>query len=201
MMEVPVKTVLHGDQYKAGFYRHHGVRLMAILERFMSFQGLAQCTMRKEIEPGVVVEAAKVFGLRRIDVYIGGEPVKKRSEVVECLCNCDFAFGFVVAINPELLDDEFQLYDVAVCFQRRKFILRENILASDFTKYVEWQKVLLVPYNNAIFECCTAASPAATGCRPKPSKLPLANEDWRSAMRIIPWCGATIPKWVKRREV
>ena len=201
MAEVPIKTVLHGNMYRARQQEHHGVRLITILERFMDFQGLKQCSMRKEIEPGLVVEASKVFGLRRIDVYVGGEPVKKRREVVECLCNCDFAFGFVVAINPELLDDEFQLYDVAVCFQRRKFILRENILASDFTKYVEWQKVLLVPYNSATFECCTATSPAATGCRPKPSKLPLANEDWRSAMRIIPWCGATIPKWVKRREV
>ena len=201
MMEVPVKTVLHGDRYKAGFYRQHGVRLMAILERFMAFQGLAQCTMRKEIEPGVVVEAAKVFGLRRIDVFVGGEPAKQKREVADCLCNCDFALGFVVEVVPELLDGFFQLYNVAVCFQRRKYVLRENILASDFALYAEGEKVLLVPYNEATFNCCTGTVISASGCKPMPSEYLPSSNNWRTVMRIIPWCAASVPKWVNRREV
>ena len=167
----------------------------------MAFQGLAQCTMRKEIEPGVVVEAAKVFGLRRIDVFVGGEPAKQKREVADCLCNCDFALGFVVEVVPELLDGKFQLYSVAACFKGRKYILRENILASDFTKYTEGQKVLLVPYNQALFECCTAATVLATGCVPVVSDYPTSNDDWRTTMRIIPWCANILPKWVNRREV
>lgn len=201
MFEVPIKTVLHGDKYRARWHEHHGIRLMSILERFMEFQNLKQCTMRKEIEPGLVVEASKIFGLRRIDIYVGGEPIKKKQEVADCICNCDFAFGFVVEVVPELLDGFFQLYNVAVCFQKRKYVLRENVLASDFTKYEAWQKVLLVPYNEAAFTCCTSAITPATGCKPKRPELPIENVYWRTVMRIIPWCGLTVPKWIDRREV
>lgn len=197
MVEVPIKTILHGNMYRARQQAHHGVRLMAILERFMDFQGLKQCSMRKEIEPGLVVEASKVFGLRRIDIYVGGELVKKRREVIECFCNCNFAFGFVVAVNPELLDDEFQLYDVAVCFQRRKFILRENILASDFTQYQPGQPVILIPYNDMDYLCCTAGGAGSTGCAPMASTYEKTSEDWRSTLRIIPWCAINFPKWMK----
>ena len=176
------------------------MRLMAILERFMDFQSLKQCTMRKEIEPGVVVEASKVFGLRRVDVYVGGEAGPKRREVMECLCNCDFAFGVVIELDNQLMDGEFQLYNVAVCFRKEKYILREGLLASDYTEYYEGQKVLLVPYNRATFMCCTGEADA-TGCRPVESEYDRESDNWRSMLRIIPWCGATVPKWVKRREV
>ena len=200
MGEVPVKIVRHGPTSVARRQEHHGLRLMAILERFMEFQSLKQCTMRKEIEPGVIVEASKVFGLRRIDVYVGGAAEPKKRETAECLCNCDFALGVVMELNDELLDGQFQLYNVAVCFKKAKYILREGLLTSDFTKYYEGQKVLLVPYNRAAFTCCTGVA-EATGCRPIESECDQIDEDWRSTLRIIPWCGVTVPKWVKRREV
>lgn len=200
MVEVPIKTVLHGNMYRARQQEHHGVRLMSILERFMDFQGLKQCSMRKEIEPGLVVEASKVFGLRRIDVYVGGEPIKKRREVIECLCNCDFSFGFIVAVNTELLDDEFQLYTVAACYQHNKFVVYENILASDFSKYTNGQKVVLVPYNQSVFACCSSNDIVSTGCSPVVSKGLISNPDWRSTMRIIPWCASMLPKWINKGD-
>ena len=67
----------------------------------MSLQRLHQCTMRKEIEPGVIVEASKIFGLRRIDIYVGGERRPKYKEVVECPCNCVFALGWIVEVCDE----------------------------------------------------------------------------------------------------
>lgn len=204
MGEIPIKVVLHGPRAAASRHEHHGTRLMAILERFMSFQRLHQCTMRKEIEPGVIVEASKIFGLRRIDIYVGGEKGPKYKEVVECPCNCDFALGWIVEVCDEWLDDEFQLYNVAVCFAKRRYVLRENILASDFTRYVEGQKVLLVPYNLALFQCCTGnngSGVVATGCSPVLSLDEMNAEGWRTIMRIIPWCAVAVPKWIKRREV
>jgi hypothetical protein len=203
-IEIPIKVVRHGDNVVASKYVHHGKRLMVILERLMDFQGLRQCKMRKEIEPGVIVEASKIFGLRKIDIYVGGEKERKYKEVVECPCNDDFALGFIVELCEDLLDDEFQLYNVAVCSMKYHYVLRENILPSDFTKYKEFQQVILIPYNFAIFQSYAVNSGfgiVATGCLPVRPLNALSDEEWRTIMRIIPWCAVDLPKWIKRREV
>lgn len=199
-MEVPVKTVIHGDGYKARFYEHHAVRLMGILERFMSFQGLSQCSMKKEIEPGVWVEAKKIFGLRTAHIHVGGNVGRHKKIIRECLCNCNFTLGFISEIVTEKLDDEFQLYNVAVCFGGTRFLLLDNILASDFTEYVEGQKVLLVPYNDMEYTCCTNVT-TATGCRPIWANETPDKASWRSTLRIVPWCAYTIPRWINTKEV
>lgn len=194
-MAKTIKIVLHGDLDASRREEHHGLRLLEILERFMSFQGLTQCAMKKEIRPGLIVEASKVYGACRIDVYVqkGGE--RQVKNVSECFCNCDFAIGYIVSLEDEKLDDKFQFYEVAVCFKNRTFLLHEHILASDFTEYVVGERVLLIPYNMADFVCCTTGTGRATGCRPVKSELELDDDLWRTDMRIIPWCAVRIPKW------
>lgn len=85
MGEVPIKIIRKGPHGLVRKYEHHGTRLMAILERFMQFRGLQQCMMRKEIVPGVIVEASKIFGLRNIIVQVI-EPKHKILEKPDIRC-------------------------------------------------------------------------------------------------------------------
>lgn len=176
-------------------------RAMMILESLMAFQGLEQYSYSIEPYPGALIICSKVFGSRQIRILTGGKRRKVRLPQEECICTCNFTTGFIFEVEADNLDKDganvTPLYTVLACIGKRAYRIFEHTLASDFTKYEEGQKVVLIPYQGMSYLCCgTPAGP--TGCRPQKSEVDISHDDWRTTYRIIPWCGLKIPKWLRR---
>lgn len=198
-MVIPTKFIFRGDQLKGRALVGDGHRAMTLLENLMSFQGLEQYNIQVTPYPGALIKCSKAFGLRTVEILTGGglETAEKYESI--CLCNCNFTHGYILKKNPEKLEDISQLYDVAVCFGKKKYKVFKDIIASDFTEYEVGQKVILVPYYKMAFGCCADEGEEgfpATGCNPIESELINTNVDWRTTLRIIPWCAIKLPKWV-----
>lgn len=197
-MEVPVKIVILGDRVRGSRFIGDGHRYMAILERLMTFQGLTQYHYTVSPTPGVTIKCSKVFGLRQIVIQtkVGG----KGYDIVTrtCLCNCSFTHGYITELPDPIVDVyqgiSIQPYNLIACCNKRFYKPYENIFASDFTKYAIDQKVILVPYYEALFDCCSSNF-NATGCNPKITEDAIEDFTWRTTLRIVPWCGLKLSKW------
>ena len=200
-----VRIIPVGDTFKSRQLIPDGRRVMLILENMMRLRNLDQLTIRMEPYPGALITCSKVFGAKTMTIRtptVGG--AREESPQRWCLCNCNFAAGFVLKTRDEKLDDTISLYDVMVCQGSDRYMLIENVLASDFTLYEDGQSVLVIPYYNMGFLCCTSGNGLVTGCRVDRSLQgedgrPITDEEWRSAIRIIPWCGFTLPKWTRKK--
>lgn len=201
MIEIPVKYVYDRNSERSKALLGDARRVMAILENMMRLRGLNQLSITMEPYPGALIRCAKVFGARTAVIETGGAPPPEEWSEKQCVCNCNFTEGWILRLQEEKLDDEFQLYTVMACVGTRYYRQFENVLASDFTVYTEAQKVLLIPYYQMAFLCCNEAeATGAKGCSPKVSDDELVEETWRTSHRIIPWCGLNVPKWVKQRS-
>lgn len=100
MDEVPVKTVLVGNRVTAGLWRGPAMRVMGLLEHLMSYQDLQQCTLRRDLAPGVFVVAEKRFGLRTVTIYAepGGGPEPRF--LAECFANRTCALAYIIGATP-----------------------------------------------------------------------------------------------------
>jgi hypothetical protein len=195
-MEIPVKTKITGDVVAGQKLRGIANQQMGKLESLMEFQGLDQYSLTREVSPGEIIKTSKVFGERTIEITTldrrGAKPAKKQL----CLCNCNFTHGKVVRVADGILDRMSErFYDVLACRGKRGYKMYRNILASDFSRYREGQKVILIPYFAMEFYCCTATD-GATGCTPVECNDASTQDTWRSTMRIIPWIGRTLPAWI-----
>lgn len=116
---------------------------------------------------------------------------------VICLCNCNFSFGIIVEEQTDKLSgDGSTLYTVLVCHNKTGYVVVKDALASDFSKYIVGQKVLVMPYNEMLYTCCNKAY-TATGCMPVKSEELIDDDAWRTTVRILPWCAFVLQKWIK----
>ena len=205
MIVSPRRILFRGDRDKSEALIGRAKQVMLVLENIMRLRGLQQHSIRVSPYPGAWIICSKVFGMRTVEIVtpVGGG-VQEEPTQRWCLCNCNFAVGFVMAVREEKLDDTIPLYDVMVCQGADKYVLIENVLASDFTLYEEGFAVLVIPYYRMGFLCCTGGDGFATGCKADRSLegeggTPITDEDWRSTVRIIPWCGFALPKWVRKK--
>lgn len=174
MDEIPVRTVLVGDRVKAGLWRGSAMRVMGLLEHLMSYQDLQQCTLRRDLAPGVFVVADKRFDMRTVTIYAepgGGEEPRW---LVECFANRTCALAYIVSAmpimpynsqgnvvqiedldkpapcaEPKLYVEEVYLtrdirYSVAVCDGDGEYVLYRNIRATDFTPRCPGEMVLVM---------------------------------------------------------
>lgn len=211
----PIIFRYDGDSVACDALRGQGARVMHILENLMSFRHLDQYNMTLIPYPGASIHASKVFGRRVVTINAGGATVPVEPSANRfCLCNCNFTVGYIDLVHQKTFEEEdicgevsdsekvTLIYDVLVCWGERTYKLFSNILASDFTPYSAGEKVMLIPYNEALFTCCTGVN-LATGCKPKIAKndnnedglAKITDEEFLSTLRIIPWCGFDIKKY------
>ena len=198
-MIVPVSTSYSGNKSAARALTRVALAEMDKTERLMEFQGLQLWSRIVDFAPGVVITTSKCFGIRTVNIDVaqagGGEGQIENI----CLCNCNFAFGVIIEEQADPLEkDGSKLYTALVCRNKRGYVVEKDLLATDFSPYLPGQKVLLIPYNEALFRCCENLY-LPTGCKPIKSEIDIAADDWRTTMRIVPWRAFTLKKWIQVR--
>ena len=198
-MIVQVSTSYSGNKAAARALTRVALAEMDKTERLMEFQGLQQWSRIVDFAPGVVITTSKCFGIRTVNIDVaqagGGEGQIENI----CLCNCNFAFGVIIEEQADPLEkDGSKLYTALVCRNKRGYVVEKDLLATDFSPYLPGQKVLLIPYSEALYRCCENLY-LPTGCKPIKSEIDIAADDWRTTMRIVPWRAFTLKKWIQVR--
>ena len=194
---IPISFTFSGDESAAKTLIRLGGKEMDKTTSLMKFQGLQQLKRVVDVAPGVIIITHQHFGIRK--VYIHVEPNGKVEEGYNkiCLCNCNFAFGIVTEEQADKLSgDGSTLYTVLVCHNKTGYVVVKDALASDFSKYIVGQKVLVMPYNEMLYTCCNKVY-TATGCMPVKSEELITADAWRSTVRILPWRAFTLQKWIE----
>lgn len=179
---------------RIGFAR----RVMFVLENMMKQRRLDQHVVRVLTGDGALVTCSKVFGTKTTTISVGEQYLPPLPVEYRCLCGCNYTEGWIFEVKPDPLEgDGSTLYKVMACHNEVRYVLVDNVLASDFTPYEIGWPVLLIPYNNMSYLCCTEPT-GATGCRSVESAELIESEDWRTTFRIIPWCAIRVPKWRRK---
>ena len=200
-MKAPVSVSYSGDKSAARALRKIALAEMKRTEDLMEFQGLKQLLRVVDFAPGVVFTTSKCFGIFHVKIHVEKEVVVPEKYQEGCLCNCNFAFGIVKEKQEDPLEGDGNppLYTALVCRAKTGYVVMKNLLATDFSPYLPGQKVLLIPYLYAEYKCCENIY-VATGCKPWESKDDLAEDFWRSSMRIIPWRAFPLKKWIVMKQ-
>lgn len=192
-MIIPTRYIWYGDIDAAKALQGTGKKYLNQLNTDLSFQNVKTGRSEKRFADGTVITSVVNHNLSEVHIFV---PVKDQGPAQDdrmCLCNCGFSVGQIVRVTGEHIG-EARLYDVAICNNETKYILYQDILASDFSEYHEGQVVILIPYNDNIYSCCSQ-SIKPTGCAPIKTLNVKASDYWRTTYRIIPWCGSSLPKW------
>jgi hypothetical protein len=201
MRQVPPKIVLRGDKELAKTFIGHASAIMQRLEESMLYRDLKQDHRYYEPFPGALIKCSVVHGLRTILIVIPVHVGKRIREGLKCFCNCKFTVGIIVEQTGTLDNitgySQIFVYKVLACFKKREYKVYEDCLASDFTKYIKGQKVVLIAYNEATYTCCTLPA-SVTACSPLKSEYDVSHNDWRTTYRIIPWNGFKLKKWIDK---
>lgn len=194
---IPISFTFSGDESAAKTLIRLGGKEMDKTTSLMKFQGLQQLKRVVDVAPGVIIITHQHFGTRRVNIHV--EPKRGGDERVQfiCLCNCNFSFGIIVEEQTDKLSgDGSTLYTVLVCHNKTGYVVVKDALASDFSKYIVGQKVLVMPYNEMLYTCCNKTY-TATGCMPVKSEELIDDDAWRATVRILPWCAFVLQKWIK----
>ena len=196
---IPISFTFSGDESAAKTLIRLGGKEMDKTTSLMKFQGLQQLKRVVDVAPGVVIITHQHFGTRRVNIHVEPKGGAEEAVQVVCLCNCNFAFGIVTEEQSDKLSgDGSTLYTVLACHNKTGYVVIKDVLASDFSKYVAGQKVLVMPYNEMLYTCCNKAY-TATGCIPVKSEELIADDAWRSTVRILPWRAFALQKWIEVR--
>lgn len=172
---------------------------MLILENMMRLRQLDSYGYRFAPYPGALIVCSKSFGRRTIEIITAVEMPENAVQKRACLCNCNFTVGWVFKVQEDKLNDTSKLYTVMACQNENDYLLIEDVLASDWTIYPEFFPVVMVPYYLMSFLCCSGEQSGATGCSKRTSEeTDVDSEEWRTSLRIVPWCGFGLPKWIKK---
>ena len=196
---IPISFTFSGDESAAKTLIRLGGKEMDKTTSLMKFQGLQQLKRVVDVAPGVIIITHQHFGTRRVNIHV--EPKRGGDEQVQviCLCNCNFSFGIIVEEQTDKLSgDGSTLYTVLVCHNKTGYVVVKDALASDFSKYIVGQKVLVMPYNEMLYTCCNKTY-TATGCMPVKSEELIDDDAWRTTVRILPWRAFTLQKWIEVR--
>ncbi len=200
-----VSKILTGDKSKAAHYLGLAKRQLNILLNQMSLakpKPLKISHRKLNLKYGGYILVEVCYNARTIRIHIPSDLAKELEEhtLKECVCNCNFTVGQIISIQEDKIGLS-KLYTVRVCTNKKYYMLHENILASDYTEYLAGQVVIMIPYNDALYQCCSSNSQTVTGCNPSKSEELITNDAWRSALKIIPWCVSSIPPWINIRKV
>lgn len=194
-MKHPHRIIFDGASDEC--YRRIGFarRVMFVLESMMKKRRLDQHIIRVLTGDGALITCSKIFGIKTTTISIGAQYLPPLPVEYKCLCGCNYTEGWVVEVQEDTLEDEGStLYTVMACYNEARYIMVKDVIASDFTPYEAGWPVLLVPYNAMSYLCCDVPT-GATGCKPTKSTELRTSDDWRTTLRIIPWCAIRVPKW------
>lgn len=196
-MILPVQYRPHGDKSECAKLRGQASRVMVVLESMMAVGGDDTGKISFTPYDGSLIVARKFFGQRIVDIYAGGQiPEPPNPTPLICICNCNLSLGWILEVQTDTVNGA-PLYTVMACnSDGRSYIPYRDILASDWSKYVEGQPVLMVPYNAMSYLCCSTPLGIPRGCKPMESEYTADNQSWRTTYRILPWCAVNIPKRV-----
>mgnify|MGYP001263533022 CR=1 FL=1 len=203
-MITPIRYRHHGDFAECKRLKGDADRVMIILESMMRLSGLKSQTIRFAPYDGSLIVARKFFGTRIVDIYASvPAPKQEAPEPQICLCNCNFSIGWVLEVQEYDTINKAQLYKVMACNNLgRVFVPYENVLCSDWTPREVGERVVMIPYNQMAYLCCTnkRGSGGPRGCSPTVSGYDKTEDEWRTTYRIIPVCSLTIPKLVEKHR-
>lgn len=196
-MILPIQYRHHGDRTECAKLIGQSNKVMVVLESMMAAGGDQNQKISFIPYDGALIVARKFFGQRIVDIYAGGDHPKEPTPTPSiCLCNCKISLGWIMEVQMDTVNGA-PLYTVMACNNNgRSYIPYRDILASDWTKYVDGQPVLMVPYNAMAYLCCSMHTGIPRGCTPTESEYTNDNEAWRTTYRILPWCAVGIPKRV-----
>jgi len=148
----------------------------------------------------VIIDCNICFGVPEILITVGPVIRPTGEDKYECLCNCNFSVGIILAVNDIPDEAQYKALDILICRSKDRYKLYRNIIGSDFTPWEAGMKVIVLAYNDFLYDCCQQNF-NATGCKPiimpeDENHLP-HTEDWRTTYRVMPFCGLGIPKWVR----
>lgn len=150
---VPKKIEIIGERAKGVDYIGIADSQLRILENQMSLGN--RTTGTRTVRMGhAVIEAWKCNDLCGVRITTtGGDRVKKKGR--KCFCGCSMAGGRILnRIDSPCCFSylDFLQYDVEVCKKSDRYILMQNIYASDLTLYQQDEKVLLawMPFSNGM---------------------------------------------------
>lgn len=198
MTDGEIKWVVRGDTRIADALRGFALSAMQGLINRMSFQNISVDTYTLTLWPGILIRCQVNHNIKIIYISVSAKGKKLLEKTLTCYCDCNFAVGKIIKITKPGLDelDAVPLYTVIACHKEYIYKVYENCLASDFTKYLVGQKVVLVPYNAFDFLCYTSSVPKAVqACILKKNTNNIDVAAWRTTCRIVPWCGLPLKKW------
>ncbi len=200
-----VSKILTGDKSKAAHYLGLAQRQLNILLSQMSLarpKPLKIAHRKLNLKYGGYILVEVCYNARTMRIHIPTALAREleKHSLKDCICNCNFTTGQIISVQTDTIGIA-PLYTVRACTYGKYYMLHRNILASDYTEYLVGQVVIMIPYNEALFQCCASSYQSVTGCKPSESELDIDDNAWRSTLRIIPWCVSTVPKWINMREV
>jgi len=201
-MDIPVQTRMHGDRRACEELVGQARRIMFILETIMNNGGLEQNHIRFIPYDGAMIHAQKFWGTRIVDIYAGAEVISTLQEQKICPCNCNISVGWILEVQNDTIQGA-PLYTVMACNANgTAYIPYYDVLASDWTKYIVGQKIIMIPYNAMSYLCCSmlGGDGSATGCTPIKTTYEKDSEDWRVTYRILPWCAMRVPILINQNE-
>ena len=98
MYEVPIIWRYVGDKDAGRRYRRHGMYLMDMLVRGMSFRGLDQWVLRRWVTPDVHIKCSCVFGIRTVTITVSEGAGEARRVLRECFANSTVALAYVLDV-------------------------------------------------------------------------------------------------------
>jgi hypothetical protein len=201
-MIIPTKIIFRGDIDRCksvlGIARS---RLFVFQERLKRSNGLIQQGWQRPINliTGEVIRLAVSFNTSVIEIIAEGygpdKSYKLQEEGRKCFCDCNISLGIIIKIAEEL-KHSIQWIDVIACNHEKLYVVYENIIPSDFTRYEPGQKVIVMAYYDFLYDCKNKIF-SSTGCSPKKHAEIPENDTWRTTYRIVPLCALTIPQWIK----
>jgi hypothetical protein len=203
-----IKIIYHGDFSRCQMVRKEAVKS---LEKLYQSLGINQGQVQQGWKPitplltgeliqlhiGLLQDTINIFADSKAAKEVTNEELNKH---LYCPCNCNMTIGVItdrtvhIDTSPEKID--YFIYKIDACNFKLNYVGFENVIGSDFTPWINGQKVILMVYNDFLFDC-DKANFNATACDPVINELTAHTIDWRTTYRIIPLCGLNFPQWIK----
>ena len=194
---IPKKIIPHGNPHIVKMMIGWADSQLTMFERQMQGRGqtVGQC---RRVHPNGTVVVCRVSGkLRKVDIYVGGDEGKKKREIKECWCNCNFSLGQILSVDNS---GEYPVMRVQCCNDEDHYTIYDNLIGSDYTPWEQYMRVIVMAYNEFLFDCANANFDAR-GCAPIVSGVGMESPDWRTTYRVVPVCAFGFSKWLSIREV
>jgi hypothetical protein len=195
---VSVKKTFSGDKARAISVRSIAEARLKMMQAQMQRSGIKQAWQHQiDLPTGETISITASFNQGHIHIHAPQGGVKVNEKEWECLCNCNYAVGIVTDKYKNNENDPYYVFNVTACNREKRYIPYQNVLGCDFTPWEIGMPVILLAYNDFLFDCSNLNF-NATGCIPIVDEVETPHsEDWRPTYRVAQFCGLSLPKWLE----